>query len=569
MGGPAAAYERNPKRAIRTGRMSSPQPPAPSPRVVPIALIVAAIVCVLEPGVHGDWGRDDYFQLAFARLVGSPWPLFAHDHFPVPGSVFRPLGFASMWLGVQLFGSDYAAHAWSDVALHAAVALALFALLRRLRIAPWPAALATLAFALHPAATGPALWWSARFDLLATLFVLLALVAAVEYRDHGDRRWLAAALLAALAAMLSKEIGLVAVAAAGVLWLRQALTVTAQRRRALFACVGAALCAAVYFGWRARVLGTAASGITGTTPLGEAILAGIGTWLQQAPGYLTFWPRLDGFARGALVVLALASLPALRGTRLPGRDDVATVLCGLVLLVSPALLQAPVAALNAHPLGTGESAIEAAMQSRLYYLGIAGGAIVLATALDRAWRTRFAAYGPLLGAIAAGVLVAFGVTARRDAQAFTEGSVRNAAVAHAAVDAVDALALPTTPCHVVFLGIDPAPEWSVYVSMDSVVKALDADLARVAPCWFHANYPTWFFLMPASVDASAALPYRPLQDEGRTVPWLHVGGATIAYLDAHVAADADARARYLRWNGRGFDEVGADAAAPPAGSGPP
>src|SRR5690242_13162668 len=170
-------------RYFEAGRMSSPHPSSLSSRVWPIALIVAAIVFVLAPGVSGDWGRDDYFQLAFVRLVGSPWPLFAHDHYPVPGSVFRPLGFASMWLGVQLFGSDYAAHAWSDVALHAAVALALFALLRRLRIAPWPASLATLAFALHPAAAGPALWWSARFDLLATLFVLLALVAAVAYRD--------------------------------------------------------------------------------------------------------------------------------------------------------------------------------------------------------------------------------------------------------------------------------------------------------------------------------------------------------------------------------------------------
>ena len=549
--------------------MRSTPPPASRARFWPVALIVAAIVFVLAPGVHGDWGRDDYFQLAFVRLVGSPWPLFAHDHFPVPGSVFRPLGFASMWLGVHLFGNDYAAHAWSDLALHAAVALALFTLLRRLRIAPWPAVLATLAFALHPAATGPALWWSARFDLLASLFVLLALVAAAEYRDGGGRGWLAATLLAALAAMLSKEIGLVAVAAAGALWLRQAAAVPAQRRRAAVACVAAALCAAAYFGWRARVLGTAASGITGTTPLDEAILAGVGTWLHQAPGYLTFWPRLDGYARGVLVVLVLASLPAPRGARLPGRDDVAIVACGLVLLVSPALLQAPVAALNAHALGTGESAIEAAMQSRLYYLGIAGGAIVLATVLDRASRTRIAAYGPLLGVIAVGVLVAFGANARRGAQAFAEGSVRNAAVAHAAVGAVDALALPPAPCHVMFLGIEPAPEWGVFVSMDSVVKALDADLARVAPCWFHANYPTWFFLMPASVDAPAALPYHPLQADGRDVPWLRVGGATIAYLDAQAASDADAdkRMRYLRWNGRGFDEVGADLAAPPAVSG--
>jgi hypothetical protein len=551
--------------------MRSPQPSALSPRFLAVALIVVAVVFVLAPGVHGDWGRDDYFQLALTRLIGSPWPLFAHDHFPVPGSVFRPLGFASMWLGVQWFGTDYALHAWSDVALHAAVALALSALLRQLRIATLPAALATLAFALHPAAAGPALWWSARFDVLATLFVLLALVAAVRYRDGGNRAWLAAALLAALAAMLSKEIGLVAVAATGMLWLRQALTEPAQRRRAAIACAAAVACAALYFGWRACVLGTAASGLTGSTPLGDALVAGVGAWLRQASAYLTFWPRLDAYSRVAVVALVFASLPALRVARERARDDVAIVLCGLVLLVSPALLQAPVAALNARPLGTAESAIEAAMQSRLYYLGIAGGALILATLLDRARRARIAAYGPGLAAIAACVLVAFGATARRDAQAFAERSARNAAVAHAAIDAVDALALPATPCHVVFLGVEPAPEWSVFVSMDSVVKALDADLARVAPCWFHANYPTWFFLLPAAVDASAALPYRPLQVDGRDVPWLRVGGATIAYLQAETGIGVDARARYLRWNGTRFDEVSADVAAgrSPGGAGSP
>lgn len=563
-GSPAGAMALAPRACPRmepeAGRMSRPHPSVLSPRswLAP-TLIVAAVALVLAPGVHGDWGRDDYFQLAFARLIGSPWPLFTHDHFPVPGSIFRPLGFASMWLGVQLFGSAYALHAASDIALHAAVALALYALLRCLHIAALPSSLATLAFAVHPAASGPALWWSARFDVLATLFVLLAVLAAARHRDRGGGGWLGAALLAALAAMLSKEIGLAAIAATGMLWLRHASVEPAHRRRAAVACVAMGVCAAAYFAWRALVLGTATSGLTGSTPLVEVFRDGIGAWLHQAVAYLTFWPRLGAFPRVAVAALALASLSALRGGRLRGRDDVSILLCGAVLIVSPALLQAPVAALNAQPLDAGASAVEAAMQSRLYYLGIAGGALVLATLLDRAGRARSAVHGHVLAAVAACAVVAFGATARRDAQAFAERSAQNAAVAHAAVDAVDALALPAAPCHVVFLGVEPAPEWSVYVSMDSVVKALDADLARVAPCWFHANYPTWFYLMPAPLDAAAALPYRPLQAGGREVPWLRVGDAVAAYLAAPPEVDADARARmrYLRWNGTRFELVDA------------
>ena len=540
--------------------MSSPQPPASGPRGwFPPALIVAAVVLVLAPGVHGDWGRDDYFQLAFARLVGSPWSLFTHDHFaPAPGSVFRPLGYASMWLGVRLFGVDYAAHAWSDITLHATVSVALFTLLRTLRVAALPSLLATLAFALHPAASGAALWWSARFDLLATLFVLVALVAAVKHRDTGGRTSLIVALLAVLAAMLSKEIGLVGAAAMAALWLQRAIVGPAERRRGLQACAAVAICASIYLAWRASVLGTASSGLTGALPLADAFRAGVGAWLQQAPAYFTFWPRLGIGARVVLAALALLAVSTWR-MRVRGRGDGAVVSSGLALLVLPALLQAPVAALNAHPLDAGESAIEAAMQSRLYYLGIVGAAMLFAAVLDRAWRTHSRIPGSLLAIASAGVLVAFGAAAHRDAREFAERSVRNAAVAHAAIAAIDTTVLPQAPCHVVFMGLEPAPEWGVFVSMDSVVKALDADLARVAPCWFHANYPTWFFLMPAPVDASAASPYQPLHTDGRDVPWLRVGDAVAAYLEAPPELDADARARmrYLRWNGTRFEQVDA------------
>src|SRR5215467_16093167 len=103
-----------------------------------IAPIVVALIVAFAywPGLYGFWTRDDYMQLAFARLVGSPWPIFVHDHyFPVPGSIFRPLGFASFWLSQALFGSDYFAHAFGDMLLHIAVALALYRVIRAGEIA--------------------------------------------------------------------------------------------------------------------------------------------------------------------------------------------------------------------------------------------------------------------------------------------------------------------------------------------------------------------------------------------------------------------------------------------------
>ena len=40
-------------------------------------LIALVVALVYWPGLGGFWTRDDYMQLAFARLVGSSWPVFA------------------------------------------------------------------------------------------------------------------------------------------------------------------------------------------------------------------------------------------------------------------------------------------------------------------------------------------------------------------------------------------------------------------------------------------------------------------------------------------------------------
>jgi hypothetical protein len=524
---------------------------------------VLCVAWVYAPGVHGDWGRDDYFQLAFVRMLDSPWPLFVHDHFPVPGSVFRPLGFASMWLGERLFGSDYATHAWSDLALHAGVSIALFALLRRETVSRVPAMLATLCFASHPLAIGTALWWSARFDLLATLFVLLALNAACAYRQRPDIARLVAAMIAALAAMLSKEIGLIGVAAIVLLWLRWAWIAPQQRSVALRASGLMLGCALVYLVWRALVLGTASSGLIGALPLGEAIAKGVGDWLRQAPGYLSFWSRA-GSASHVLLCVVLGSIAialVARGRALRWRIDL--LLCGTCLLLLPALLQAPVAALNAQPLSADFSAIEAAMQSRLYYLGLAGSVMLLAVLLERIAEVRSVLPRVAVFSVLALAIAACAFVVHMEARQFAERSTRIAEVAHAAVAAVDALDLPPTACHVVFLGVQPAPEWSEYVSMDSVIKALDPDLARVAHCWFHAEYVTYFHLMPASVEAADAEPWHPLTSSGAAVPWLRVGNVGIAYMQApeHFETSDVARMRFLRYRDGRFEPADADVAA--------
>ena len=528
-------------------------------------LAIAAIVVVIYwPGLHGDWGRDDYFQLAFVRLLESPWPLFVHDHFPVPGSVFRPLGVASMWLGAAMFGADYAAHAASDLALHVAVSLALFALLARIGLAALPAAGATLLFALHPATIGTALWWSARFDLLATLFVLLALNAAWAYRER--QRWplLAAVLAAVLAALLSKEIGLAAVVAIGALWAHWAVAMPVRRATALRAIAWLGLCVPAWFGWRAAVLGTPASGLTGNASLTAAFADGMADWARMAPGYFLHHARLGAPARMVIAFAALLMLVALawrarEQAARPGRF-VAWLCCGLALLLAPAVLQAPVAALNASPLDGSVSAVETAMQSRLYYLGIAGLALLFAALLEWIWRAPGTAARVLALAAMSPLLVAWALASHRAATDFAHRSVDIARVAHAALEGVERLQLPSSHCHVVLLCVEQAPEWGGYVSMDSALKALAPDPARLGHCWFHAETTTWFHLLAAPVADEDALPFAPLELDGQRLPWREVGGVAIAYLQARQPFEASqlARMRFLRWQAGRFEDAGAD-----------
>lgn len=538
------------------------------------AILIAAIVIVIGwSGLAGDWGRDDFFQLALARMVGSPWPLFVSDHYPVPGSVFRPLGFASMWLDTRLFGTNYAAHALVDLLLHAGVALALFGVLCKARVPILAAALAALFFALHPAAASAAQWWSARFDVLATLFVLLAMQAALAYRLRPRPRTLLLASVAAFAAMASKEIGLLAPAALILIWARWAWCDRASRALALRACAAAFACALVFLAWRAAVLGTASSHLLGDASPLSALLAGVGVWLRDAGGYLSWAARWSAWPRAALICAAFAGLALLMlelGARwrnaprrqMPAVGAVAAVdlridlvACGVLLLLLPALLQAPIARLNASSLTAAYSAVEAAMQARLYYLGLAGVALVLGAALASVQsRRQWGAAG-----VVALVLLAFGSTSWQATRAFAQRSAQISAIAHAALAAVQALPRGDAPCRILFLGVEQAREWGGFVSMDSIVKALAPDPQRMAHCWIHADAPTWFHLQDAAAVPANAAPWMPLTVDGKPLPWPRVGALRYAYLSAPTQLDAHtlATTQFLRWQDGRFVDVSA------------
>jgi len=535
----------------------------------PALALPCLVALAYWPGLHGFWGRDDFMQLAFARLVGSPSPLFVQDHyFPGPGSFFRPLGFASFWLWQALFGSNYFAHAFADMLLHAAVGIALMRVMLASSVERTPALLCALLFALHPVVLGTALWWSARFDLLSALFILIALRAAFDFADRGRPAHLMLTLLAALAGLLSKETALTSIFAVTCVWLRWA---QADRARGAIAMRGLAalwVVAAIFLAWRWAVIGTATSGLVSDASLPTAFARGIGHWARHLLGYLTFWPRLDTVGRIVTSLLfmlssAIIAIVIARDKRrpwLPRHTDL--LICGLIVFLLPAVLQAPVAMLNADPLRSDVSAVEAAMQSRLYYVSMAGLFIMLYVLVDRAWQTDSKLSRATIAVVLSMGGVALGWASRDTAGAYARVSSDPAGIAREAVAAVERSALPPTRCHVFLLGVQPPPEWGAYVSMDSIVKALNPDIGRIDRCFFHSERFTYFYLLAYGVGADDAAPYRGRVINGHPLPWLRIGDAVVAYVDApsHANAAALAGAVFLRYENGRFHDVTADVA---------
>jgi tetratricopeptide (TPR) repeat protein len=112
---------------------------------------------------------------------------------------WHPLTWLSLMLDVELFGVRPRPFHVENVLLHAANAALLFALLRSLTGALWPALLAAALFALHPLRVESVAWVAERKDVLSGFFGILTLCAYGAYaRRPGLARHLLTTLLFAL-----------------------------------------------------------------------------------------------------------------------------------------------------------------------------------------------------------------------------------------------------------------------------------------------------------------------------------------------------------------------------------
>jgi hypothetical protein len=149
---------------------------------------------------------DDYIHIGFALhftpdKIGGLFTIPAGDHF------FRPLGYLSYALDALWAGHSAALWHLATLLIHFANCVLVYLIASQARLARIFAATAAVLFGIHGSRPEAVTWIACRFDLLATLFVLLTLWLFVTSTRQGSNRPLiyAAALVTAFLGLISKE----------------------------------------------------------------------------------------------------------------------------------------------------------------------------------------------------------------------------------------------------------------------------------------------------------------------------------------------------------------------------
>jgi hypothetical protein len=345
----------------------SPTPNTDRSTAFAAALSFALAALAFAPALGAGFHPEDYSWLALGRFNDSPLPLLGGNIVFV--YFYRPLGLLLWWLTAHVFGNDPLWHNAIDLILHAtnATLLCLFsARLSGKNVAGW---IAGPLFAALPAGVGTAAWMSDRFDPLALMFSLLALLAFTRAIQRNGRAW--PVFLWLLLAMLSKE---VAYATAGAMVVMLALSWL--RRREFDTRLALAIVGAVVMALACRVLSGTQSQAANTTA--DAFLHGAIAWWQHAPEALTGIGNNAFALTTSVALLLLASMAAIllrfSKTERDNGEGAWLLLCsGTAQLALPAILQAPITALvlfDAPSLTVPENL-------RFYYFAAAGLATIV------------------------------------------------------------------------------------------------------------------------------------------------------------------------------------------------
>jgi len=149
-------------------------------------LIVVLTFTAYIPAMNGGFIWDDDLHVSenecLRSLDGLRRIWFEIGSLPQ----YYPLTFTSFWMNYQLWGLDTTGYHVVNVLLHAANALLLWVILRRLSVpGAW---LAAAVFALHPVHVESAAWMSERKNVLSGFFYLASALVFLRFMGFGCGR---------------------------------------------------------------------------------------------------------------------------------------------------------------------------------------------------------------------------------------------------------------------------------------------------------------------------------------------------------------------------------------------
>lgn len=521
---------------------------------IAIALAAVALATVFRAAFSAYFMLDDFGMLSIVRFLDNPFEPFVRNHIP-GGIYYRPVGMLLWWLTERSFGSGSFAHYLINFLLHAAVAGTLGLLVARLCENRWAGLTATACFALHPIGVGTSLWLSDRFDLLTLLFGVLGLLAALEFSRCGGRRsfWTMLGFLGM--SLLSKEIALACFAAALVICMR--VEDSSRMRQGMLAALALSLVVGTYALVRNLVLDfPIASPLIGNDGVIAALSAGVSNWVAGWVDYLFLAARLSGWKQwvsvSGFIVLFVLALVAIRQPWNLRRQR--ATLVGLSLWLSTAVLQFPLLSHFSVHLSDASSAIDAVVNSRYFYVSLAGFVILLAALLAPLLVHKPSTRMILLLAIAL-LMPPWLSTSQNFAHRFRDETQRQETLVEAANRAIVAIEIPASGCQIYFLGTDDKPfSWI----SDEAIKATTNDLGRIAGCLIQTEHTPWYHIaILDQIDSESLRPLSVAQGADQVSVLRPIGRAhfLVLNLDAAASIPAQSKARFFDWRNNAFVDV--------------
>src|SRR5664280_3058281 len=174
--------------------------PNSQPTVLFVCLLLITAVSVVFGGALGhkfvNYDDNGYFFSNPHVKAGLTWNGLQWAFKSGYASNWHPLTWCSLMLDAQIFGTGPLGPHLTNVILHAANAVLLLLLLRRLTGVLWPAAIVAAVFAVHPLRVESVAWVAERKDVLSGLFFMLTLLMYARYARNGAKsqvsgvRWL-------------------------------------------------------------------------------------------------------------------------------------------------------------------------------------------------------------------------------------------------------------------------------------------------------------------------------------------------------------------------------------------